>query len=101
MGLKKIFRKKPDMLKIAIAVAVCLIIAVAAGKRMLSDKQKIDENNEKITQLQEEQNDLSDEIEYYDYKISKSKDELVEEAAREKGYTYENETKYTNCTPGA
>lgn len=86
-------------------IAICFIICILFISYLLSSVKKYRStratNEDLISANQEEISSVDEEIDYYNSQITKPKEELIEEAAREKGYVYENETKYSNCTPGA
>lgn len=95
----------PELKKIIVNAGVflvCAAIVIAAAISISRSLKTNRSNSAELASYQEESSSLADEIANYDYNLeNKSKDELVEDAARQDGYIYPNETAYYNCTPGA
>ena len=80
------------------AVALCVVILLFTQKA--SSRDIVAKNNEQIAGYNAQAAIHEENIDYYTYKTTQEKNDFIEEAARDSGYVYENETRYNNSTPG-
>ena len=99
-----LFGNTKRSVKLVLIASLALVFAVFVATTMTLSKnvKATSANSTEIAKLENEKTSLQDDYEYYSYLVNdKSTDEIIEAAAREKGYVYPGEVTYFNDTSGA